>query len=200
MAEIKNGGLSASSVPILDDHSPSAPSGHLSKANLCQVFSLWSTSRVDLFGSLSKMLDESLRLAVATGLAIIGLVSVPAVSSLALQLTTREPKQDTYEDEDGKATPESVKAYSAKWPKTFIVFFAILGSSTSVATAILTSLNTGNNGLFLDNWLSTSASVSPNLKSQPAVQHNPESDHITTASHPFSSDCHSLRQEIRPVV
>lgn len=110
-----------------------------------------------------KMLDESLRTAVATGLAIIGLVSAPAVSSFVLQLTVREPKQDTYEDEDGKATPESMQAYTAKWPKTFILLFAFLSSGASVATAVLTSLDTGNNGLFLENWLSTGASVSYRL-------------------------------------
>lgn len=106
------------------------------------------------------LVDDSLEIAVATGLAIVGLVSVPAVFSLALQLTTREPKQDTYEDKDGKATSESVKAYSAKWPKALILLFALVSSGTSIATSVLTSLQSGNNGLFLENWLSTGASVS----------------------------------------
>lgn len=117
------------------------------------------------------LVDDSLEIAVATGLAIVGLVSVPAVSSLVLQLTTREPKQDTYEDKDGKATPESVKAYSAKWPKTFILLFALLSSGTSIATSVLTSLETGNSGLFLENWLSTGASVSCDSHN-PTMLHN----------------------------
>lgn len=106
------------------------------------------------------MQDDSLNIAVVTGLAVIGLVSVPAVTAFVLQLTTREPKKNTYEDEDGKATPESIKAYSAKWPKTFIVLFALVSSGTSIATAILTTLHIGNDGLFLENWLTTGASVS----------------------------------------
>lgn len=106
------------------------------------------------------LVDDSLEIAVATGLAIVGLVSLPAVASLALQLTTREPKQDTYEDKDGKATSESVKAYTAKWPKAFVVLFALVSSGASIATSVLTSLQSGNSGLFLENWLSTGASVS----------------------------------------
>lgn len=105
------------------------------------------------------MQDDSLPIASAAGLALIGLVSVPAVSALVVQLTTREPRSDTYEDEDGKATPESIKAYSAKWPKAFIVLFALLASATSIATAISTTLHAGKDDLFLENWLSAGASV-----------------------------------------
>ena len=99
--------------------------------------------------------------AVATGLGIIGLVSLPAVTTFSSQLTTRDPKQDAYEDEDGKATPESVKAYSAKLPKSLIVLFAALGCATAIATAVLATLDIGKDGLFLENWLSAAASVSP---------------------------------------
>lgn len=98
--------------------------------------------------------------AVATGLGIILLVSIPAVFTFILQLTTRQPKQDTYQDKDGKATPESVAAYSAKLPKTFIVFFAALTCTTGIATAVLATLHIGQDGLFLENWLSAGASVS----------------------------------------
>ncbi|CAN8100892.1 unnamed protein product [Discula destructiva] len=105
------------------------------------------------------MQDESLKVAVATGLGIVGLVSVPATFSLALRLTTREPKQHSYEDEDGKATSESLNAFSAKWPKSLILLFASLASGASIATAILSTLAAGKNGLFLENWLSTAASI-----------------------------------------
>lgn len=138
------------------------------------------------------MPDEPLRIAVATGLVIIGLVSVPAVLSLGLQLTKREPKQDTYEDEDGKATPESLQAYSAKWPKTFILLFALLSSGTSTANAILTSLHTENNGLFLENWLSTVASVSCIFVIK-MPYNSDESDIATPDSYPISGGCHCLK-------
>lgn len=101
-------------------------------------------------------------IAVATSVGLIGLASLPALSTFILQFTTREPKQDTYEDEDGKATPESLKAYSAKASKLFIVIFATLGCATAIATGVLTTLHIGNDGLFLENWLSAGASVSWN--------------------------------------
>lgn len=106
---------------------------------------------------------EFMTIAVAICVGLIGLASLPAVSTFILQLTTREPKQDTYEDEDGKATPESVKAYSAKVPKFFILLFAVLGCATAIATGVLTTLHIGNDGLLLENWLSAGASVSYNL-------------------------------------
>lgn len=107
-----------------------------------------------------KMYHDPMVAAVATGLGIILLVSIPAVFTFLLQLTTRQPKQDTYEDKDGKATPESVTAYSAKLPKTLIVIFAALTCGTGIATAVLATLHIGQDGLFLENWLSAGASVS----------------------------------------
>lgn len=104
------------------------------------------------------MHHDSMTIAVAACLAIVGLSSLPAISTFIVQLTTREPKQDTYEDEDGKATPESMTAYSAKVSKTFIVLFATLGCATAIATAILATLHIGKDGLFLENWLSAGAS------------------------------------------
>lgn len=106
------------------------------------------------------MQDASLTAASATGLGLIGLLSIPAIISLVIQLTTREPKQDTYEDEDGKATPESIKAYSAKLPKALVVIFSVIAAATSIALAVLATLHIGNEGLFLENWLSAGASVS----------------------------------------
>jgi hypothetical protein len=110
--------------------------------------------------TLFKMHDDSMVAAVATGLGIVGLVSIPAVFTVMLQLTTRQPRQDSYQDADGKATPESLAAYSAKLPKTLIVLFAALACSTGVATAVLTTLTIGQDTLFLENWLGAGASVS----------------------------------------
>lgn len=113
-----------------------------------------------ILNSSAKMQDDSLRIAVAIGLGLIGLASVPAAQYIVVQLTTREPKSDTYEDEDGKATPESVKAYSAKWAKISSVIFALISSGTAIASAVLTTLHVGNEGLLLEDWLSAGASVS----------------------------------------
>lgn len=106
------------------------------------------------------MPHDPMVVAVATGLGIILLVSIPAVFTFISQLTTRQPKQDAYEDKDGRATPESVAAYSAKLPKILIVLFAALTCSTGIATAVLATLHIGQDGLFLENWLSAGASVS----------------------------------------
>ncbi|KAG8163353.1 hypothetical protein KVR01_006650 [Diaporthe batatas] len=103
--------------------------------------------------------DSSMVVAVATGLGIIGLVSIPALFTLTLHLTARQPRQDTYEDEDGKATPESVAAYSARLPKTLILLFAALACSTGIATAVLATLPPGHDGLFLQDWLGAGASM-----------------------------------------
>lgn len=106
------------------------------------------------------MHHDSIAVAVATGLGIIGLVSIPAVLTSTLHFTARrQPKQDTYEDEDGKATPDSVAAYSARLPKTLIVLFAALACSTGIATAVLATLPPGQDGLFLQVWLSAAASI-----------------------------------------
>ncbi|KUI70297.1 ATP-dependent bile acid permease [Cytospora mali] len=96
---------------------------------------------------------------VAATTGIIGLASLPAVSTFILQLTTREPRQDTYEDEDGEATPESIKAYSAKTSKVLIVLFAALGCATAIVTAVLATLHIGEDRLFYDNWLCAGASI-----------------------------------------
>lgn len=107
------------------------------------------------------MHDESMTIAVTTGLGIIGLISLPAVTTFISQIKTREPKQDIYEDEDGKATAESVRAYSARVAKYSILLFAALGCATAITTAVLATLHKGKDDLFLENWLSAAASVSP---------------------------------------
>lgn len=98
--------------------------------------------------------DGSLLVAVGTGVALIGLGSLPAAYGIASRLQRRDARQDTYEDADGKATPESLKAFSTKLPKTFILAFAAAGCGVSVAVSLL---STHKEGLFVENWLSTAA-------------------------------------------
>ncbi|KAK3935918.1 P-loop containing nucleoside triphosphate hydrolase protein [Diplogelasinospora grovesii] len=100
------------------------------------------------------MRDDSMLVAVATGLAVITLCSVPSISGVVTQLRRRDPKQETYEDEDGKATPESVRAYSAKLSKSLIVVFAGAGCALSIALGLL---STGSEGIRLENWLNVGA-------------------------------------------
>jgi len=99
----------------------------------------------------------------ATTLAATVLCSIPSLSSFALQLRSRDVKQEAYEDADGKGSPESVRAYSARLPKAAILLFAALTCAASLATAVLVTLHFGKDGLFLPNWLCAASSVSLNL-------------------------------------
>jgi hypothetical protein len=103
------------------------------------------------------MRDESTLVAVGTGLAVIGLCTYPSLTGIISQLRRRDKKHEVYEDDDGKATPETAKAYSAKVSKTFVLLFAAIGFGVSIAHAILSK---DVEHLFLENWLGVAAWVS----------------------------------------
>ncbi|KAL2018405.1 hypothetical protein VTK56DRAFT_883 [Thermocarpiscus australiensis] len=93
--------------------------------------------------------NGSMPAAIGTGVALIGLCSLPAVSSLVTRLNKRDArKQDIYEDDDGKATPEAIKAYSAKLPKALVLISAGAGCAISVALLLLSPRTEG--GLLAD--------------------------------------------------
>jgi len=102
------------------------------------------------------MRHESLVVGVAAGLGVIALASLPSVSSF---LRRKEPRQAIYEDADGKSTPESMEAYSAKLPKAVLLVLSALGCAASLTNAVLVTLNLGKDGLFLEDWLSSAAWV-----------------------------------------
>ncbi|KAK4451704.1 P-loop containing nucleoside triphosphate hydrolase protein [Podospora aff. communis PSN243] len=81
---------------------------------------------------------DSLLALFGTGAAVIGLFSLPAVSATATRFAKPETKADIYEDEDGQASPESMKAFSAKVPKGLILLFAATGLSVSITLLLLT--------------------------------------------------------------
>jgi len=81
---------------------------------------------------------DSLLALFGTGVAIIGLCSLPAVSATTTRLTRAEPRAEIYEDEDGRASPESMRAFSTKVPKALILFFAATGLPISIALLLLT--------------------------------------------------------------
>ncbi|KAK8136839.1 hypothetical protein PG984_004779 [Apiospora sp. TS-2023a] len=93
----------------------------------------------------------------AASVGLIALFTTPAVIRLVLQLRNRDAKtSDVYEDEDGKSTPEAVKAFSAKVPKAFILLLSLVGLGLSIALSVLSTLDV-EKGLFLENWLAVSA-------------------------------------------
>ena len=82
---------------------------------------------------------DSMLKVIGTGLAVIGVCSVPALGSTVSRLTRRDVHRDTYEDGDGKASLESLKAYSAKLPKSFAVVSAGSGFAISIALLVISA-------------------------------------------------------------
>lgn len=94
----------------------------------------------------------------AAGLGIVGAFSVPTVVTIARQIRKGAPKDNFYEDRDGKATPESIAAFSNRIPRAAILLFASLGLATSISISVLTTLD-AQDGLFLENWMVTASWV-----------------------------------------
>ncbi len=87
------------------------------------------TMPLDASGSMLK--------AVGTGIALIGLCSAPALGGIVTRLNKRDVHQEVYEDGDGKATPESMKAYSARLPKSLVVASGASGLVISIALLVI---------------------------------------------------------------
>ena len=100
-----------------------------------------------------------------TGLGLVGLATAHALVAVINQLRKRTPKDNFYEDVDGKSTPESIAAFSNWLPKVFILAFSVIGFGTSTAILVLSWLYAPFGELFLKNWLIAGAWVS-NLKPQ----------------------------------
>lgn len=94
-----------------------------------------------------------------TGLAIVALFTIPALVTIIRQIRKGAPKDNFYEDRDGKATPESIAAFSNKAPRAVILLFASLGLGTSISISVLTTLHHERDGLFLENWMVTASWV-----------------------------------------
>jgi hypothetical protein len=90
------------------------------------------------------------------GTALILLLTSPSVIGIISHL--RAPKCNTntkiYEDKDGVATPESMAKFPTKVPKTFLLVFVVLGLFTSIALAVLGTLDS-RTPMFLQDWLNT---------------------------------------------
>jgi hypothetical protein len=96
----------------------------------------------------------------SVGLAFVALCASPAIIAILTQLRDRTPKDNFYEDRDGKATPESIAAFSNRRPKTVILLLSSVGAGTSIAIAILSTIDRVKYGSFLENWLIAAAWVS----------------------------------------
>ncbi|UNI23458.1 hypothetical protein JDV02_009276 [Purpureocillium takamizusanense] len=93
----------------------------------------------------------------AAALAFAGLATLPGTLSFLSQARNRTPKDNFYEDEDGKSTPEALAAFSNKAPKTAVLLFASLGFGLITAASVLATLSPASHGLLLESWLLTGA-------------------------------------------
>ena len=92
-------------------------------------------------------------------LGVVGLVSIPALGAITRQVRNGAPKDNFYEDRDGKSTPEAMAAFSNKWPKTMGFIFSATGLGTSIAFSVLETINRHQHDLFLPNWLTVASWV-----------------------------------------
>lgn len=72
------------------------------------------------------------------GTALVGLLTLRAASAVVDRLNNRDVKQEIYEDDDGRATPESMKAFSTTRPKIAIVLFSATGLVISILLVLVT--------------------------------------------------------------
>ncbi|KAK3903780.1 P-loop containing nucleoside triphosphate hydrolase protein [Staphylotrichum tortipilum] len=92
--------------------------------------------------------------AFATGIAFVGLCSLPALRTVvAPRPHRRDANLDAYEDGDGKATAESLKAYSATAPKSSVLASGAAGLAVSIALLVMSS--TRQDGRLLVDSLTT---------------------------------------------
>lgn len=100
----------------------------------------------------------------AAGLGIVGFFTIPSILTIVRQIRKGAPKDNFYQDRDGKATPESIAAFSNRVPKALILLFASLGLGTSISISVLTALDPARDGLLLENWMVTASWVRSQIR------------------------------------
>jgi hypothetical protein len=91
-------------------------------------------------------------------LTVVGLATAPGVFAIAHQARHGTPKDNFYEDRDGKSTPEAVAAFSNKKAKAAITILSVGSFATSLAVSILAL-----DWLYIPNYLLTAAFVCDHL-------------------------------------
>lgn len=105
--------------------------------------------------------DFLLEVGAGAGLGLIAVSSVPGLVGLYRQFRSRAPKDNFYQDKDGKSTPEAVADFSNKWSKTLVVLFAAVGFASSLSLSVLSTLRVlGGRSLLVQDWLVFAAWVS----------------------------------------
>ncbi|PVH84104.1 P-loop containing nucleoside triphosphate hydrolase protein [Cadophora sp. DSE1049] len=88
----------------------------------------------------------------SSSLILVALLTTPSILNIASHLRSPKSISEIYEDKDGVATEKSVEEYSAKIPKAFLGIFTIAGLGSSIALAVLASIE-GWDWMFVENWL-----------------------------------------------
>lgn len=83
----------------------------------------------------------------SVALFLAGVDSIPAIKSILNRIARRSSQLDeatlaktAYRDEDGEATPESLKAFSDLWQRVAIAGFSATGFLVTLGLAVLTTL------------------------------------------------------------
>lgn len=95
----------------------------------------------------------------AGGLALVALLSAPSAFAAVRQIRKGAPRDNFYEDRDGKSTPEAVASFSNRIPKAVVLFFSLVGLGTSITISVFTAID-ARRGLTLESWLVTASWVS----------------------------------------
>lgn len=90
----------------------------------------------------------------AATIALIVLLTIPAIVHQFPQHKTRNASSEIYQDADGQSTPKAVEACTAKTPKVSMLLLSVTGLGLSITLAVKSTLSGTNNDLFLNNWLS----------------------------------------------
>ncbi|KAF7558292.1 hypothetical protein G7046_g5857 [Stylonectria norvegica] len=115
----------------------------------------------------------------AAGLGIVSLSALPALIAILKQVRNRTPKDNFYEDEDGKSTPEAIAAFSNRVIKIVILGLSLVGVGTSIAITVLHTLQHTQDGSLLEKLLSTASwglilfhAISLGAQHSPVKSHN----------------------------
>ncbi|KAI9171700.1 ATP-dependent bile acid permease [Paramyrothecium foliicola] len=93
----------------------------------------------------------------AAALAVVGLSGLPALFAFLAQVRSRAPRDNFYEDVDGKSTPEAVAAFSNKRAKAAILILSAFGFILSAVISVSSTLEPVHKAIVVANWLSTAA-------------------------------------------
>ncbi|KAK1750100.1 ATP-dependent bile acid permease [Echria macrotheca] len=90
-------------------------------------------------------------------LGISALASLPAVAGLIGRARKDKRGDDIYEDEDGKATPESAARFSNRLPKIAVLLWAAFGLALQIAYSVVWGARFPGHTENLWNWLAVAA-------------------------------------------